>query len=205
MDQGAPIDWIEAKELSKSGMLMGYLEKLPRHRWAERDEDGNTLFNWACSGPNMAAVVVLWQSGLVGANVRNKKGNTPAHRTASWVQPRVLEVLCAAGVQLRTCNNFGNPPIAWALQRGREKGRADVARVLLANGVRLGTVPADYRTLITLDLVEFERGVLRCRTAVLALIRVKRAGQLWQWDKFLLRELAYAVWATRYEEEEWQN
>ena len=46
--------------------------------------------------------------------------------------------------------------------------------------------------------------MLRCRAAVVAMLRVKRAGKLWMWDKFLLAELALCVWATRYAKE-WQN
>ena len=76
-------------------------------------------------------------------------------------------------------------------------------RVLVANGVRLSTVRKDYREVITPELVAFERGVLRCRAAVVAMLRVKRAGQLWMWDKFLLAELAVCIWSTRYAEE-WQ-
>ena len=202
MDQ-APIDWDVFREASRSGHLLELLMKLPRERWAEQDEYGNTLLHCACVGPNTAAAVVLLQSGLVCMNARNKTGNTPAHRTAAWLQPRVLEVLCAVGADLRVRDNIGHAPIDRALAFSRLYDALAV-RALVANGVRLSTARKDYRNAITPELEAFERGVLRCRSAVAALLRVKRAGRLWQWDKFLLRELAYAVWATRYEEE-WQN
>ena len=77
-------------------------------------------------------------------------------------------------------------------------------RVLMANGVRLSTVNEYRRDLITPELEAFERGVLRCRAAVVAVLRVKRAGQLWMWDKFLLAELALCIWSTRYDKG-WQT
>ena len=61
-----------------------------------------------------------------------------------------------------------------------------------------------YRRYITPELVAFERGVLRCQEAVVAMLRVKRAGKLWMWDKFLLAELALCIWSTRYDKG-WQT
>lgn len=45
----------------------------------------------------------------------------------------------------------------------------------------------------------YEQRVLSCRLSVVALLMVKRAGSLWKWDKFLVREIAFELWATRYE------
>jgi hypothetical protein len=65
-------------------------------------------------------------------------------------------------------------------------------------------VHEDYRENITPELEAFERGVLRCRAAVVAMLRVKRAGKLWMWDKFLLLEMALCIWSTRYDKG-WQT
>ena len=80
----------------------------------------------------------------------------------------------------------------------------DCVRVLVANGVRLSTVREGNRPYITPELEAFERGVLRCRAGVMAMLRVKRAGQLWMWDKFLMLEIALSIWATRYDKG-WQS
>ena len=98
------------------------------------------------------------------------------------------------GADLRARAANGNTSIDRAL-----------VRVLLANGVRLSTVRAHLRPLITPELMAFERGVLRCRAAVVAMLRVKRAsGQLTHWDKFLLLALAACIWASRYDKG-WQT
>ena len=196
-----PIDWDGFDEASRDGRFMDLLVKLPRERWAERDENGRTLLHYACRGPNVAAVVALVQSGLVDVNVRTKWELMPALFAAVKVQPRVMEVLCAAGADLRAHNDNGDAPIDSALMNAHEDDGKSV-RVLMANGVRLSTVNEYRRDLITPALEAFERGVLCCRAAVVAMLCVKRAsGQLWMWDKFLLLEIALCIWSTRYAEE----
>lgn len=196
--EGPPIDWNAFREAGKGGRLLELLMKLPRERWAERTEYG-TILHLACRGPNVAAVVALLQSGLVDMNARNKWGNAPANWAAQYTQPRALEVLCAAGADLRACNKYAYSPLDGALSIADEDG-GETVRVLVANGVRLSMVHRRNRSLITPELEAFERGVLRCRAAVVALLRVKRAsGKLWLWDKFLLAEIALGIWATRYD------
>ena len=202
MAERAPIDWDAFRAASDNGPLMELLAKLPRERWAERDDKGRTLIHYACRGPNSAATVALLQGNADG-NARDMWGWTPAHYAASFAQPCVLEILCAAGVNLRAQNSIGNAPLDFALGRANKEGGV-VAHVLMANGVRPRTVRGAYFEFITSKFEEYERCVLRCRTVVAALLRVKKAGELWRWDKFLLREVAYVVWATRYEEK-WQN
>lgn len=202
-NEGPPIDWPAWWKAGDGGRLQDLLVKLPRERWAERDEYGYTLLHRACYGPNVAAVVALLQSGLVDVNARTKWGCTPAHYAASWTQPRVLEVLCAAGADLRALNMYGHSPIDRALLYAHKDGNKTV-RVLVANGVRLSTASEDYRHCITPELEAFECGVLSCREAVVAMLRVKKTAQLYHVDKFLMRELAFAMWATR-TNDQWQD
>lgn len=201
MEEGAPIDWDDAFEASQNGRLMELLVSLPRARWAERDteDDDDTLLHVACCGPNVEAAVALLQSKLVHVNATDRFGATPAHGAAMWTQPRMMEVLCAAGADLRMSDTPDRSLIDRALDHVHEDD-GDTVRVLVANGVRLSTAHARYQRFITSKLWAFERGVLRCRSVVAAMMRVKRVGQLWRWDKFLLREVAYAVWARRYNE-----
>ena len=201
--EGLPIDWAAVDEASEDGRLMDLLVKLPRARWAEQGEEGNTLLHFACCGPNVAAAVALLQSGLVDVNARDECGWTTTHMAAAWKQPRVLEVLCAAGADLRVCDEDDHAPIDCALSNAQKDGGKTV-RVLVANGVRLSTARDYRRRFITPEFEAFECGVLRCRSAVVAMLRVKRAGQLWMWDKFLLEEVALCIWATRYDKG-WQT
>ncbi len=204
--EGPPIDWDTFYHAGKDGWLMELLATLPRERWAEQDKNGFTLLHYACRGPNVAAVAALVRCGLVDVNARAEAegGRTPAHVSASWLQSRVLDMLCAAGADLQGRSDYGYSPMDRALGNAKEDG-GETVRVLVANGVRLSTVHEDYRKCITPELEAFERGVLCCRVAVVAMLRVKRAsGQLVRWDKFLLAELALCIWATRYDKG-WQT
>ena len=178
------------------GWLMDLLVKLPRERWAERDKYSRTLLHVACLGPNVAAVGALLQSGLVDVNARHKWEWTPALFAASNTQPRVLELLCAAGADLRAGDDDGYTPIDHALWNADDDA-GETVRALVANGVRLSTVREDSCEYITPELEAFERGVLRCRAAVVAMLRIKKVAKLHHVDKFLMRELAFAMWATR--------
>lgn len=72
----------------------------------------------------------------------------------------------------------------------------ECAAILMKHNVRLRPEYPVSSYMMSLAL-----GIWKCRKAVIALLRVKRAGNLWQWDKFLLKEIAYAVWSMRMEEE----
>ena len=201
---------------------MGFLAKLPRHRWAERDDRGQTFLHYACRGPNLGAVVSLIRSEVIDVNAQEHRGYTPAHYAAGDARSRALEMLCFAGADLvardrqqeytpidlaliASCQ-VGDDAVCALLANGVRLSSAceDAVCALLANGVRLSSACERTVSYITTWLEEFEHGVLRCRSAAVALMRVKRAGKLVRWDKFLLREVAIAVWTTR-RSQEWQN
>lgn len=189
-----PIDWLHVLTFSCAGRLMELLLELPHARWSEHHPDGTTFLHYSCYGSNVGAVVALIAHGLdVGA--REDEGWVPAHFAVHMAQARMLELLCAAGSPLRAVSQQGDAPLDMAL---RQQPRCDpCARVLLANGVRLSSVQAHRRRFIPRHLEAFEHGVLQCRSVVVALLRVKQAGRLVAWDKFLLRQVALDVWATR--------
>ncbi len=201
--EGPPIEWAAVREAGREGRLMELLPTLPRARWTERDEYGRILLHYAVWGANEAALVTLIQSGL-GVNVCDRWQAAPVHYAAARTQLRALEVLCAArGVDLRERNINGDSPLDFVLKEAAILANDACVRVLVANGVRLRTASKHHRHEITRALVEFERGVLHRRAAVAAMLRVKRAGGqlLVRWDKFLLKQIALELWATRCDEE----
>ena len=191
-----PIDWRGAVlRESRAGRLLALLNTLPRARWAERDpEDDETFLHHAARDGNVDAAVALLQSGLVDVNARNTRGSSAAHVAALNNHPRVLEVLCAAGVDLGPTQN-GSSALGWTVRSGND----DCARVLMANGMRLSAVSDTFRRYITPELEAFERGVLRCRAAVVVLLGLKRrrGDVMWALDRWVVRELCFALWATR--------
>ncbi len=184
--------------------MIEFLQNLPRHRWADRNADEETLLHVACHGPEAAPVVALLQSGMLDMNARNQWDAKPVHFAIWSSRPCPLEVLIANGVDFQTSDPSRCALINHAVMSAASADKLETVRILLANGARLSVVDKRYHEHITPAMVAFERGVLRCRTAAAAMLRVKRAGQLWRWDKFLLKEIALAVWATRFGEK-WQN
>lgn len=207
-DEILPLNWGGSVfPASQEGRLMTLLETLPRARWMDMYTEENvmlkqtTLLHFACCGDNVVAAVALIKQGL-DVNAFSDWQACPAHIAATTKHSRMLEVLHAAGADLCTKSNLGYTPLDSALNR--LPNSIDCVRVLLAHGVRLRTAHPNFRGQITSDIRAIERGVLRCRTAVVAVLCVKRVGRLWHWDKFLLAYLARDVWLTRCAQE-WQG
>src|SRR3990167_2938035 len=103
--QGPPIDW---NALRRTGRVMELLHTLPRARWTEQQQaTGLTLLHFAARSADVAALVTLIQSGGLDVNAQGLGNRTPAHLASGSSHPRALEVLCAAGVDLRACGATG--------------------------------------------------------------------------------------------------
>lgn len=197
MSEGPQIDWLHVYSESKTGYLMNVLKKLPQIHWTAKDEHGWTLLHYACLGPNVAAAATLLKYNSCDANARDNKRDTPAHVAAKYAQSRLIEILCTAGANMRAFARENITPLDCALFNSCDDNGTTV-RMLLANRIRLDPVDPICRRFVTTYMRLFERSVLRCRSAVVAMLHVKRAGKLYRWDKFLLREMAFAIWATRH-------
>ena len=194
MEEGSRSPWDVLKEAGRSGRLHGLLTKLSRASWTLETEHGENLLHMACRGSSVSAAVALLQSGLLDVSAKNFWGAAPLHYAIYSEEPRMMEVLCAAGADLRSHAMNQYAPIDCVIE-GNYWRSYSLLRVLVANGVRLATVSEVFRHRIPLSLVEFERGVLRCRAAVVAVLR--------QNTRFS-RDVAIAIWATRYDKK-WQN
>lgn len=180
---------------STSGQLMARLHTLPRASWSDPTHDCGSLLHYAGYGDNAAAAAALLGHGLDGS-ARDKWMRTPGHVAAANAQPRVMEVLCAAGADVRALNQVGQAPLDCALVAN---GGSTVVEVLVANGVRLRSAAPEYHSLIAPALWAMERGVLRCRSVVVTLLGLKRRRGpfLRPIDRWVVRQLGVEVWTTR--------
>lgn len=186
-EKGQKMDWIPFVRSVENGKFMGLLKDLPRENWTEHCSDGYTLLHFACQGPNVSAVILLLQSKLLDVNECTiKMHSTPAHIAAWNAQHEVLKVLCAFGADIRAIDINGYSPIDIIFCNRRYLPH-DFLRTLVANGVRLSTIHANFKDLIPPELWFFERGVLSCRKAVVAILCISHR-----------MDIAVAVWATRY-------
>lgn len=182
---------------SEQGQLLALLHSVPRCRWFDvNPEDGWSLLHYASLTGSVDAAVALLKHGL-DPNVCDGVQRTPVHYAAWRGQPRMLQVLCAAGANLRAPDYCQRTPLTLALA---DKVVPDVTaciRVLVANGVRLSG--ARKARDVSPDLWDFERGVLACRAVVVVLLGVKRRRGLVMRavDRWVVLEVARACWATR--------
>ena len=206
--RGASPDELDAWwELSRIGLFSHVIKDIPRERWTEEeeeDESGEQLIHVACQGPNKQAVITLLQSGLVNKDACTKCGFTPAHFSVRFGQCDITEILFAFCADMRKLDIMNNSVMDYALTRRYDNIGLEMVYLLLANGIRLHMIQPNHEYLIRPEMIEFEKSVLRCRTAVVAMLRVRKAAKLWPWDKFLLREIGFAIWATRYANK-WQK
>lgn len=174
----------EAHIAAKSGSLHIYLERLKKETWHVRGINGTSLLHVACLYPNsFRAIRMLIRNGC-DVNARAAAERVPLHYAIRY--PSYVELLCAAGADPNLVDAHGRTPMRYAGEVGAGKSQY----ALIACGVRVRK--SEGRALLL-----FQKRILACRSRVVALLRVKKAGNLWRWDKFLLREIAYAVWSTR--------
>lgn len=175
------------------GRLHELLLTLPRERWDTVCWDKSTMLHYACCGNNTAAAVVLIAHGL-DINAANDAGWRPLHTAVCYRVPRMVEVLCAAGADTRVLNEDGFSPLDIALDTNLGSVLA-----LLANGVRLSAAHPLRRRAVCPEHEAFERGVLRCRSVVVVLLGLKRrrGDVMLRVDRWVVRELCFAIWATR--------
>jgi hypothetical protein len=179
------------------GNLYTYLIKhVPREEWNCTTQNGYNYLHFACVGDNVDAVKLLFKSG-VSPDSETEGGIRSliillieAHFRHEY-HKKMLELFCAAGVSFHCEDIVGRNPlqISYAFP--------SLSKILIANGMRIDQKDI-FKT--PLELFTFQKAVLKCRTAVVAMLRVKRVAKLWNWDKFLLKEIGYAIWATRYDE-----
>lgn len=196
---------LESLHASEHHKLHDYLQTLPKSKWNHQTKSGHNLIHFASVGDNAKAIVELFQ---IGVKVSEYPFN-PIFRAVIHVQPRVIQVLCVIAPHLMNIIDIieAKTPLEVSLTflkqyfpRVRQENNNQCIQILLSNGVRLSSVRDEYaKNCITPKIRAFENGILSCRRATIALLRVKRAGNLLNWDKFLLAQLALDVWITRCE------
>lgn len=196
------LDWAGSiAPWSRAGILGSALPDIPCERWRDVEAStGLTLLHYACWGDNRAAVAELLRHGL-DVDAGDGALWRPAHHAIVHTQPGVLQVLCAAGADLRARTLLQTEPLEEAVLRILDVGVAGHACVvvLVANGARLATMDAFFCDSVKPWMVALEHGVLCCRAVVVALLGLKRrrGDAMRCLDRWLVREMAWAVWATR--------
>lgn len=185
-------------EIIDEGGVSEILHTLPKERWFKRDNGGDCLFRRACMYGDTLAVASFIQAGI-DVNERFELDDVTSHRPIDSAtgngNPKIVELLIAAGANMEPRAVNHNSALDIAIYRHKE----ECARVIIANGARLVNTAKKHKHHITLELISFEYGVLRCRAVVVAMLGIKkhRGEHFKHVDRFLFREMALEIWATR--------
>lgn len=177
---------------ARNGTLKNFiLKNIPREQWnSPIDDHGAYLIQFACLYDDTAAVAMLINDDVNINIVQVPHPDTrPIQIAIARAHHRSLELLCAAGVSFdcQTSDNLNPLQLAY-------HNSIQCAKVLIANGMRIAT---DDMYHVPLDLISFQEGVLKCRSAVIIMLSLKRLANLWNVDKYLLAHIAHCVWSTR--------
>jgi hypothetical protein len=191
------MDWDLMVKMDNQDRLEEYLLSLPKDILkTSRNPFGCSLLNYVCSRlkDNTRSLILLLKNGC-DPNNEDAAGRSPLREAVLFKPPYILQLMLSIG-----CNIIESPQKRSILEFALTTSSFSHARILIANGLRLSSVRPTFQNYISPRHIKFEKSVLRCRSAVIAMMRVKRAGNLWRWDKFLLKQMALEIWATRYNE-----
>lgn len=176
--------------------LAQYLtERVPREQWAHLCVLGYPLLHLAASYDDVLAVVTLLRAGVPVDQRAAPFDRTAAHVAAMYGCAKSLQVLLAAGTHVHAVTTSGHALLSIALYTREQES----VRVLLLGGMRLAHVDPNYRAHVEPWMWAVETGRLHCRAMVVGLLGIKRrrVRVLTNLDKFIVREVALAIWATR--------
>lgn len=173
-------------------------ECIPAAEWDVPADNGDTLLGLASEFGDVAAVVLLLKQGVT-VNVVGRAGLSPMQAAVNNGHLAVVRALLATGASIAAPLPGGESALDFALHWGRHR----IVTLLLVNGARLHDIARHSGVMVEPWMHAVERGLDQCRRVCVALLSVKRRRPLHlsHVDKFLLRELAWAVWSTRMETE----
>lgn len=181
--------------------LCDYIKtQIPQSEWAttRRPETQDTLLSFAIKQDNVDAVRMLAPHFDVNDESFSfvlMYGYAPisSHLLLAWNEKTcskdTFELICQAKGNLKRRSE-----LFWFKPENLEK-----TRIFLLYGGRFEKY-WDRRKIYS-DFMELERGLLRCRNAVLSFLSLKQ--RIWKnnVDRFLVKEIALEIWRTRVDEE----
>lgn len=170
--------------------LIGYLQSKPQSEWASI-RVGESLVAVAARQRNEVAMRMLLAAGMSVADNNALGDIQPIHIACMMNSSRMVELLCCAGADLGAMTKSGKRPLDYALST--LDSASETWRILVANGARVTRLrPMAQREVQ--EAREYATHVSRCRRGARALWSLRLPGV----DKYLLRQIALALWAERY-------
>lgn len=198
---------------NRSNEVSRILKMLPSEKWRSKSRHSQmTFLHYAILLDDVHAVCSLLQiMEMEYINAQNRHGRNAVWIAASLGKTYLLQLLMSCGAKYLFYHyKFPQGPLSAAI----EHGQIDCKRVLGSNGVQLC-----YGICENCWECNFNRGVRRCRDAIVVLLGLKKRRRytckgnmshtqvfLPKLDRFLIQqELAVAIWSTRYTaDKDWQ-
>lgn len=185
--------------LATAPNLCDYIKtQIPQSEWATTRRPGtnDTLLSFAIKQDNVDAIRILLphfdvNDDSFGFVLKYFYSPNVSHLQMAWehnISKDTFELICRANGNLKKHTR------SWLRPDNLEK-----TRIFLLYGGRF-EMYWDRRNLSN-DMIELERGLLRCRNAVHSFLSLKK--RIWKSnvDRFLVKEIALEIWRTRVDEE----
>lgn len=163
--------------------LYEFVLNCPKSEW-----DIALFFHLACTNGDVKTAHLMIQNGC-DIDKQGFDQRTPLHMACTYGHYEIVKMLCAKGANPHIRSGTDQTPFTSALIYRKFECVIELIRYNVRLPYWHGNIP--------IFAFNLERGVLLCRRIVIAFLRVKRAGNLSNWDKFLLKEIALEVWKTR--------
>jgi hypothetical protein len=195
---GMSVSKIMPEDLWNAGRIrdmLSYLKAFPTQMWIDwRDTDGETLLHYASRLNDIEALVKLIQIGI-DINIKSITDRTAAQVAIMNNRDIALKMLIAFGANISDCMNCS---IA---------NQVFYAKILIANRLWITNsmkeeIKRGFRQECIIQLFHFEKSIRKCRSAVVSILALQKLGRIHVGCKYAAREIAFAIWATR-ENEEW--
>jgi hypothetical protein len=174
-----------------------YIQQFPMKMCLEwrSSRNGDTLLHRAIYSGDRAALVALILAGFspTAEKITGLLHDVPTliEQACYYNQSECVRILIAVGFSISNS-------MAFAI----EGESISCCRTLIANGVSLNGFYNYVEKRFIRKLYSFEQQVKRCRKVVFAILASQKLGRIHVGCKYAAREIAFAIWATR-EDEEW--
>jgi hypothetical protein len=171
--------------------------EIPDNKWGEYIFHGDNVLHFMESD-DLDVIKKFIKMG-VDVNAKNRFKCTPVMMACSRGHVKNLEYYISIGANLDTPTFIDM--LHYRLICGYNH---NIIRVLINNGFRIN-MNAYRNTLHYNEMFNIQNATLRCRSAVVIILTLKKRAKekFINLDKFVLREIAIALWATRKVEAVW--
>lgn len=159
---------------------------------------GGTLLHNAASAGDEVAIIALVRHGL-DVDARSASDRTPLHAAAFYGQTGAVLLLAAAGATLAGATGV------FALELAMSSGNTTTVKALVGLGVRVDALP-DTSLRMMPSIRVMRAGFVNCRAVCVVLLGLKRRRRgavMAHLDRFVVREIAFACFATSCDKD-WQ-